>query len=136
MIKRMVRLLVAVAVVAVAGVIGLLSLGPVASQQAGISRSLPEGPVAPGDEFDVTINNVGLADGFGSVVETLPAGFSYVAGSATSTTANAVIDVEVSDQAVTFTVVAVDSFTYRVMVGADVADGPHAFSGVLTKVEW
>ena len=92
------------------------------------------GPVAPGDELDVTINNVGLADGFGFVVETLPAGFSYVAGSATSTTANAVIDVEVSGQTVTFTVVAVDSFRYRVMVGADVADGPHTFSGVLTKL--
>ena len=131
MIKRMVWLFV---VVAVAGVMGLLSPVPVASQQAGISRSLPEGSVAPGDEFDVTINNVGLADGFGSVVETLPAGFSYVAGSATSTTANAVIDVEVSDQTVTFTVVAVDSFTYRVMVGADVADGSHTFSGVLAKL--
>ena len=79
--KNALRLLL---VVAVAGVIGLLSLVPVAAQQAGISRSLPAGPVAPGDEFDVTINNVGLADGFGSVVETLPAGFSYVDGSATS----------------------------------------------------
>ena len=34
----------------------------------------------------VTISNVGLADGFGSVEETLPAGYSYVVGSATSTT--------------------------------------------------
>ena len=32
----------------------------------GLSRSLPAGPVAPDDEFTVTINNVGLADSFGS----------------------------------------------------------------------
>ena len=94
----------------------------------GLSRSLPAGPVAKGGELEVTINNVGLADGFGAVVETLPAGFSYVAGSAASPTVNAVVDVEVSGQTVTFTLVAVDSFTYRVMVGSNVADGPHTFS--------
>jgi hypothetical protein len=124
----MLRLLVVVAVV------GLLGLIPVAAQ-AGISRSLPAGPAAPGDVVVVTINNVGLADGFGDVVETLPAGFSYVEDSAASGTPNAVIDVEVSGQTVTFTVVAVESFTYEVRVGPDVADGPHTFSGgVLVKL--
>ena len=97
----------------------------------GLSRSLPAGPVAPDGEFAVTMNNVGLADGFGSVVETLPAGFSYVEDSAASTDANAIIDAEVDGQAVTFTVVGVDSFTYMVTVGSDVADGPHTFSGIL-----
>ena len=93
--------------------IGLLALSLVTAQQAGVSRSLPAAPVAPDDEFTVTINNVGLADGFGSVVETLPAGFSYVEGSAESSAANAVIDAEVSEdgRTVTFTVVGVDSFT-------------------------
>ena len=99
-----------------------------------VSRSLPAGPVAPDDEFTVTINNVGLADGFGSVVETLPAGFSYVDNSAASTDANAVIDAVVNGRTVTFTVVGVDSFTYKVTVGSDVADGPHTFSGVLKKL--
>ena len=45
-----------------------------------VSRSLPAGPMSPDDEFTVTINNVGLADGVGQVVEMLPAGFSYVDG--------------------------------------------------------
>ena len=86
----------------------------------GISRSLPGSAVAPGDEFSVTINNVGLADGFGEVMETLPEGFSYVEDSASSDTPNAAISgevSEVSDQIVTFTLVFVDSFTYMVTVG-------------------
>ena len=104
-------------------------------EPGGLSRSLPAGPVAPDDKFTVTINNVGLADGFGSVEETLPAGFNYVDNSAASTTPNAVIDDdEVSGQTVTFTLVGVDSFTYMVTVGSDVADGPHTFSGVLKKL--
>ena len=93
MIKRVLRLLVIVAVV------GLLGLIPVAAQDtAGISRSLPAGPAAPGDVVVVTINNVGLADGFGDVVETLPAGFSYVDDSAASDTPNAAIGAVVSGQ--------------------------------------
>ena len=100
----------------------------------GISRSLPGSSVAPGDEFSVTINNVGLADGFGEVMETLPAGFSYVVDSASSDGPNAAITAAVSDQIVTFTLVGVDSFTYKVAVGQDVADGPHSFTGVLSKL--
>ena len=47
-----------------------------------VSRLLPAGPVSPDDELTVTINNVGLgaAGGIGQVIETLPAGFSYVDG--------------------------------------------------------
>ncbi len=131
MIRKALPLLV---IVAVAGMIGLLGLGLVAAQQGGVNRSLPAGPVAPDDVFTVTISNVGLADGFGSVVETLPAGFSYVDNSAASTDANAVIDAVVVGQTVTFTVVGVDSLTYRVTVGSDVADGPHTFSGALEKL--
>ena len=124
-----------VVIVAVAGMIGLVGMGLLAAQPGELSRSLPAGPVAPDDEFTVTINNVGLADGFGSVVETLPAGFSYVDNSAASSDANAVIDAVVDGQTVTFTVVGVDSFTYRVTVGSDVADGPHTFEkGVLKKL--
>ena len=131
MFRKALPLLVIIAVV---GMMGLLALSLVTAQEAGVSRSLPAGPVAPDDAFAVTINNVGLADGFGSVVETLPAGFSYVDNSAASTDANAVIDAEVDGQTVTFTVVGVDSFTYRVTVGSDVADGPYTFSGVLKKL--
>ena len=126
MIRKALPLLV---IVAVAGMMGLLALSLVTAQEAGLSRSLSAHPVAPDDELTVTINNVGLAEGFGSVVETLPAGFSYVEDSAASTDANAVIDAEVDGQTVTFTIVAVDSLTYMVTVGSDVADGEHTFSG-------
>ena len=74
-------------VVTVAGVIGLLglSLSPVFAQQAGPSRELPVDPVAQGETFMVTITDTGYgADkAIGQIVETLPAGFSYVDGSAT-----------------------------------------------------
>ena len=66
MIRKTLRLLVIVAVV---GAVGLLGLGYVVAQQA-VSRELPTTPVAAGDEFVVTINNVGLADGFGKIEET------------------------------------------------------------------
>ena len=90
MIRKTLRLLVIIAVV---GAVGLLGLGSVCAQQpADVSRELPTGAVAPGDEFVVTINNVGLADGFGEVKETLPQGFSYVPNSAASSTPNAAVD--------------------------------------------
>ena len=100
-----------------------------------VSRSLPAGPVAPGDELDVTISDVGLTDGFGSAEETLPAGFSYVEGSAVVTIGadREAIDLTVEDQTYTFTLVGVDSFTYKVAVGSEVGDGQHTFSGVLKK---
>jgi hypothetical protein len=74
----------------------------------GVSRSLPADPVAPDEEFSVTINGVGLADGFGELMETLPDGFGYVPDSVTSSTAGAAIDEDVSGQTVTFTVVGHD----------------------------
>ena len=74
-------------VVTVAGVIGLLglSLSSVFAQQAGPSRDLPADPVAQGEKFTVTITDTGFGAvaAIGRVVETLPAGFSYVDGSAT-----------------------------------------------------
>ena len=69
-------------------------------------------------------------------METLPAGFSYVDGSAavTSSAPRAGIGAAVSGQTVTFSLVAVDSFTYKVAVGSEVGDGQHTFSGVLEKL--
>ena len=132
MIKKTLWLLVVV------GVIGLLSLGSVAAQEAGVSRSLPAGPpvAAPGDELEVTISNVGLADGAGVAVETLPAGFSYVDDSAVVTNggSQAGIGAVVSGQTVSFRLVSVDSFTYKVAVGSEVGEGQHTFSGVLQKL--
>ena len=131
MIKKMVWQLVVV------GAIGLLILSSVAAQEAGVSRSLPAGPVAPGDELEVTISNVGLADGAGVAVETLPAGFSYVDDSAVVTNGGSrggISAVVSGDQTVFFRLVSVDSFTYKVAVGSEVEEGQHTFSGVLQKL--
>ena len=99
------------------------------------SRVLPTGRVAQGTEFAVTINGVGLAEGIGQIEETLDSGLTYVDGSAASTTPNAAIDDgDAVTGVITFSLVAVDSFTYKVTVGADVADGPYAFSGLLKKL--
>ena len=113
-----------------------LSLSSVFAQQAGPSRDLPADPVAQGEKFTVTITDTGYgADkAFGEVVETLPAGFSYVDGSATKVVGHAkgVVrgTVDAADsRIVTFSVVSVESFTYEVMVGDSVGDGDHTFSG-------
>ena len=133
MIRKTLRLWVIVAVV---GAVGLLGLGYIFAQQTGVSRELPTAPpLAAGDEFVVTINNVGLADGIGEIRETLVSGLTYVPGSAASTNLKAAIDDgDAVTGVITFTLIAVDSFTYRVTVGPDLAEeGPH-FSGVLEGI--
>ena len=90
---------------------------------------MPADPVSQGEKFMVTITDTGYgADkAIGQVEETLPAGFSYVPGSATKVVGHATKGtvrgtVDATDsRMVAFTVVSVDSFTYEVMVGADVA---------------
>ena len=114
-----------------------LSLSSVFAQQAGPSRELLTGPVAQGEKFTVTITDTGYgADrAIGQVVETLPAGFSYVDGSATKVVGHATKGVvrgtvdATDSRIVTFSVVSVESFTYEVMVGDSVGDGDHTFSG-------
>ena len=134
MIRKALPLMVAAAL---AGILGLLTLAPLAAQTSGPSRGLPTGPVARGEKFTVTITDTGYgADkAIGQVVETLPAGFSYVEDSATKLLGHATkgtvrgkVDPDDS-RIVTFTVVSVSSFTYEVMVGANVEDGDHTFSG-------
>ena len=124
-------------VVAVAGMIGLLGLGLVAAQQTGPSRELPTGLVAQDETFTVAITDTGYGSNraIGQVVETLPAGFSYVDESATKVVGHATKGVvrgrvdATDSRIVTFTVVSVESFTYEVMVGPNVEDGQHTFSG-------
>ena len=89
------------------------------------SRSISPSPVpAGGGEATVTINIAGYS-GIGSVVETLPAGFSYVVGSVIP----ADLEPMVSGREVTFSLVGETSFTYRVTAPA--SPGSHEFSGVL-----
>ena len=98
--------------------------------------------MAQGETFMVTITDTGYgADkAIGQVEERLPAGFSYVPDSATKVVGHATKGAvrgtgDAADSTiVNFTVISVESFTYEVMVGADVEDGDHIFSGVLKKL--
>ena len=100
----------------------------------GIGRSFSPRSVPAGGTVTVTINEIGLADGFGTVVETLPTGFSYVIGSAASTDTNAQADAVVNGQDVEITVIGVDTLTYGVRVGSSVRAGQYTFMGELQKL--
>ena len=117
------KALTLVALVAVAGMVGLLGLAAVSAQTTGPMRSFSAASVAPGGGFDVTITDI---IGAGRVTETLPAGFSYVDGSATS--AQGGVRARLDGQDVAFTLVGPSSFTYKVTASATV--GSHPFSGV------
>lgn len=99
---------------------------------AGPSRSLPGNDQEPGDTFDVTIGNIGLGGGgIGRIVETLPSGFTFVSGSESGITGanGATVSGTMSGQDVSFSMLGVESFTYQVTVGSNVADGSYSFSG-------
>ena len=90
----------------------------------GAARSLP-GRVDPDAELTVTIRASNYGS-FGQVVETLPAGFSYVDGSIDPAT----IRSSVIGQAITFTLLGPDvSFSYKVTAAS--SGGTHTFSGNL-----
>ena len=94
-------------------------------------RSLPSGAAVPGSQVRVTITGLDLMSGAGRVIETLPAGFSYVDGSAMSPDPQARIRVSESGRMVTFTVLGIDTLHYMVMAGSSVEGGAHNISGVL-----
>jgi len=120
---------------ALAMVLALLALTPVPAFAAAATatRTLPDAAVGVGAQFEVGI----VADGFGTfgqVVETLPDGFTYVAGSATAVSgiAEDTVAEAVDGQDVTFTFLCESpiSFTYDV-TAPDTAGGPFYFAGVL-----
>ncbi len=113
--------MVAVAV-AVVGVAGLLHSAPAEATSHGAVRSFSAPWVLPGGALEVTITAAGYS-GFGQVVETLPAGFSYE----DSDLSEAAVAVE--GQTVAFTLLGDERFTYTVAVPS--AEGVYAFSGVL-----
>ena len=88
------------------------------------SRAFSQAVVAPSGQLTVTISGAGT--GAAQVVETLPTGFSYVSHSPSD------IAVATSGQAVTFTLLGNDSFTYTVT--ASDTQGSYDFTGVLTPL--
>jgi hypothetical protein len=78
--KRSLTIAVVTGVVAALGLLGLMQ---VAAQQTGptVTREIsPTSVPSTGGEFTVTIRISGSYGSIGTVVETLPAGFSYVEG--------------------------------------------------------
>ena len=111
-------LLFTAVVVGLVLVIGLWSSGQVGASGHSATRTLSPTSVAPGSEITVTIDATALG-GFGQVVETLPAGFSYVAGS----TMPSDIRTKATGQEVRFTIFGSDQrFSYRV-TASDTAGG-------------
>ena len=85
------------------------------------TRAFSSVSVDPGDELIVTITDAG--DGTGQVVETLPAGFSYVSSSLLDSS------VERQGQTITFTLLGDTNFTYTVTASS--VEGVYSFEGVL-----
>ena len=128
----LIRKVVALAAVLVAAaLVGLLGPLPVAAQESPTAdRSFSDDAVSPGGRVTVTI----VADGygtFGSVLETLPVGFSYV-----STSGLPSDEVNVDGQEVTFSLLSVRApATFTYIVEASDEAGSHSFSGVYSGVD-
>ena len=90
----------------------------------GAIRSFSPPSAALGGEVVVTVTASGYGP-FGGVMETLPAGFSYVSSSLPDDS------VTVNGQEVTFNLLGETDFTYT--VAAPSAEGSYSFSGVLTN---
>ena len=114
-------LLMATVVGVVLGVVGLLLSDSVSADGHSGTRSFSPSQIAPSGEVSVRIavNNYG---GFGGVAETIPADFTYVAGSSN-------VDVEVDGRNLDFVLYGEAAVTYRV-TASDTA-GSHVFSGDL-----
>ena len=129
--KALELLVVAVIIGASVAVVGLLRPEVVDAQQGpSATRSLSETTVSPGDEFTVTINAQGYGAA-GRVQETLPAGFSYVAGSTVPGPQD--IRVTVVGQQVRFDLAGDNRFTYRV-TASDTA-GAYPYNGVVRNID-
>ena len=121
------RVLTAVMIAAVLGVVAVMGILPTYAQSANASRSFDSASVAPGGTVTVTItaSDYGQA---GGVTETLPTGFSYVGSSLASSQAT-----ELAGNQVRFTLQGDTSFTYSVT--ASDTPGSYAFEGMLRDFE-
>ena len=95
-----------------------------------VTRSFDTGSVAADEEVGVTINISGGYGGIGKVLETLPAGFSYVSGSSPLVLEDIAED-DNGRQMVPFSLVGETDFKYKVLASSE-ATPPHTFSGVFT----
>ena len=119
-------LLAATVILGLALATGLWLSGQAHASSHGATRSISPTSVAPGAEITVTINATNL-DTAGQVVETLPAGFAFVAGSTSPSSVRA----NASGQDVTFIILGANqSFSYKVTASSRAGD--HTFGGTVT----
>ena len=90
---------------------------------ANASRSLSSSSVLEGGEVTVTIN-ASEYGGIGRVIETLPAGFTYVTSS---------LSASQDGQELTFALIGEESFTYTVT--ASDTEGDYSFTGMLIDID-
>ena len=109
----------AVLLVAVAAIIGVAYYNLSEASSHSAVRSFSSPTVAPGGELQVTIQTTGLSP-LGRVQETLPARFDYLGSDLPADR------VRVNGQTVTFVLLGVDSFTYR--VSAPTTPGDYIFN--------
>ena len=127
--KRAATTALVVGVAVLLGMLGVMQVA-VAAQHVSVTRSFDTTTVVAGGELEVTIDI--SAGGIGQVVETLPAGFSYVSGSSPLVLdENDITEDGSGRQMVPFSLVGETTFTYKVAVSSD-AMPPHTFSGVFT----
>ena len=123
--KRVIKVVLVAGIVATLGLMGLM---PAAAQQPAVSvmRSFnPSSVPAGGGMVTVTVEITG-SYGVGSVVETLPAGFTYVDGSVTPSDITPAED----GRKVSFPLLGESSFSYS--VDTSTSSDRHGFSGELT----
>ena len=88
----------------------------------GAERSISRSSVNPGEQVTISIDASGF-DTTASVVEDLPAGFSYMSSSLSSAAVNA------GEDSVRFTLLGENSFSYTITAGDP---GDYTFSGTIT----
>jgi hypothetical protein len=117
------------------------TVAPTTAPVTGPSRSFspPVLPAGTNREVVVTVRGVDALNGFAQVIETLPAGFSFKAGSAEVADSNpharSGASAVFTGRVLTIEVLAADSVRYTVMVADSVAAGSeYGFTGVVKKL--
>ena len=126
-VKGLVFLLGLAVLLAALGILWSIRPAPAGAQSPAASRSISPASVLPGVELTVTVTASGYGSEGGRIEETLPAGFSYVAGSASP----ADVRVTQDGQTVRFTTSGADRLTLTYRVRASRVNGDYKFAGVL-----
>jgi hypothetical protein len=122
-----IRTLQLVGISAVALVLFIAAIGilPATAADVSVTRDLPDDPVYPDDEINVSLNQSGFLLDAGYVTEMLPEGFEYVRGSLPS--ASYVYDEETNELRIEFKMK--QTITYRVQAGTAEQIENAVFSG-------